>query len=108
MAVSTTLKVKHSSRPGRRVISLLAAASALYWPGSPASAAETTTYRYDALGRLVAVNVSGGANSGLANNIGYDAAGNRTQYVVEGAKAASRSPKIIVLPLNGYTIIPLQ
>ncbi|WP_245409654.1 hypothetical protein [Allosphingosinicella vermicomposti] len=72
---------------------------------SPVSASETTAYKYDALGRLVQTNVSGGANNGLANQISYDPAGNRENYQTTGAKPRTR--KVIVLPLNGYTIIPL-
>jgi len=49
---------------------------------SQARAQETTTYRYDALGRLVATNTSGSVNDGLATSVGYDAAGNRSSYAV--------------------------
>lgn len=51
----------------------------------PASAGETITYTYDALGRLVAVETSGTVNNGQDVRISYDAAGNRTNYQVTGA-----------------------
>lgn len=55
----------------------------------PASASETVTYTYDALGRLVAVQTSGTVNNGQDVTISYDAAGNRTNYTVTGAGAAT-------------------
>jgi hypothetical protein len=76
----------------------------------PASgfAAETTTYSYDALGRVTGAVVSGGPSNGLNNAIQYDPAGNRTNYQV--TNSANNSPPVtgvIVLPLNGFTVIPL-
>ena len=47
-----------------------------------AQAGVTTTYTYDALGRLVAVSTSGDVNNGLGTSINYDSAGNRTSYWV--------------------------
>lgn len=52
-----------------------------------AAATETITYRYDALGRLVATASSGCANNGLTTAIAYDPAGNRQSYAVTGAGA---------------------
>lgn len=86
---------------------------------SAASAQETTTYSYDALGRLVTSQISGGANNGTQTDIGYDPAGNRTTYAVGGsttsangdpnaAGTVSRQPMVIVVPLNGFTIIPIN
>jgi len=54
-----------------------------------ALASETTTYTYDALGRLVATNSSGTVNNGLATTIAYDPAGNRSCYSVTGAATGS-------------------
>jgi hypothetical protein len=48
-------------------------------------AAETVTYTYDALGRLVATAHSGGVNNGLQTGISYDPAGNRSNYSVSGS-----------------------
>lgn len=50
-----------------------------------AEAEETTTYSYDALGRLVATSSSGTVNDGIATSVGYDPAGNRSTYTVTGA-----------------------
>jgi len=43
-----------------------------------AHAAETTTYTYDALGRLSSAQVTGGARNGVQQAFQYDPAGNRT------------------------------
>lgn len=43
----------------------------------PAIASETTTYTYDALGRLVQVSNAGGPRNGATNATRYDPAGNR-------------------------------
>ncbi|WP_375399083.1 RHS repeat domain-containing protein [uncultured Sphingomonas sp.] len=70
--------------------------------GGAAQASETTTYSYDALGRLTGVQVAGGPSDGRHDTYSYDAAGNRTQTAVTGAR-----PPVVVVPLNGYTVIPL-
>lgn len=56
-----------------------------------AASAQTVTYTYDALGRLRASSVSGGANHGTSTAICYDAAGNRSQYVTVVGGPASCS-----------------
>jgi hypothetical protein len=50
-----------------------------------AIAAETITYRYDARGRLVKVERSGGPKSGAVTTYSYDKANNRTSRTVSGA-----------------------
>lgn len=45
-------------------------------------AAETVSYRYDELGRVIRVEYVGGPNNGLVIEYSYDAAGNRTAVVV--------------------------
>lgn len=55
---------------------------------APVQAAESVSYTYDALGRLVATTTSGGPNSGMAMGTTFDPAGNRTAYTVTGASAA--------------------
>jgi YD repeat-containing protein len=50
-----------------------------------AVAAETLSYRYDARGRLVKVERSGGPKSGAITNYSYDKANNRTNKNVSGA-----------------------
>jgi hypothetical protein len=56
---------------------------------SAALASETTTYSYDALGRLVATTHSGGPNNGVAMATCFDPAGNRTAYTVVASGAAT-------------------
>lgn len=83
-----------------------------------ANAQEETKYSYDALGRLTDISTSGGVNSGVATSIKYDAAGNRTNYAVSGSAntgpdtgggaSAPRQAMVIVVPLNGFTVIPIQ
>lgn len=72
-----------------------------------AQAAETTTYTYDALGRVTGVSHSGGDNDGMATTLSYDPAGNRTQYAVTGSKnrGLGSNMTIVVVPLNGFTVI---
>ena len=72
-----------------------------------ATAAESVTYTYDALGRLVRTQRSGGPASGVDAQLQYDPAGNRTNVTVSGASSSSPPVRVIVLPLNGYTVIPL-
>jgi hypothetical protein len=76
---------------------------------APAMASENTTYTYDALGRLTGSASTGSVNNGLNTSITYDAAGNRSNYTVTGS--ANNSPPagaVIVVPLAGYTIIPIM
>jgi hypothetical protein len=73
-----------------------------------AQTAETITYTYDALGRVKTVSHAGGDNDGMSITYTYDAAGNRTQYVVAGSKGRGiPEGMVIVVPLNGFTIIPI-
>lgn len=60
-----------------------------------AIAAETQTYTYDALGRLIKVETTGGR----VTQYTYDAANNRTQVTSSG--------KVVVLPLLGGLVLPL-
>lgn len=60
-------------------------ASSVVFLATTARAQETTTYTYDALGRLVESSTTGSVNNGLATSIGYDPAGNRSSYSVSGA-----------------------
>ena len=54
---------------------------------------ETTTYSYDALGRLVATARSGGPSSGVNMASCFDRAGNRLRYdTLTTAPAACPSP----------------
>lgn len=70
---------------------------------SLAHAASTTTYSYDALGRLVQASTTGTVNDGVQMSTTYDAADNRTTYQVTGSAS-----KVVVVPLNGLTVIPFK
>lgn len=62
-------------------VTLLLAMLALAF--SPAAqAGVTTSYTYDALGRLIATSTSGDVNNGLTKTISYDPAGNRQTYSI--------------------------
>jgi YD repeat-containing protein len=65
-----------------------------------AAAAAETVYRYDARGRLIAVERSGGHTASYS----YDKADNRVARTVAGAVAA-----VAVVPVpGGYRIIPIE
>ena len=53
--------------------------------GGPARASETINYSYDELGRLTQSWSTGTVNAGVTMSTAYDAAGNRTGYVVTGS-----------------------
>lgn len=72
-----------------------------------AFATETTTYSYDALGRLTAVAQSGGPNNGVNTTYSMDAAGNRTNVTVTGSSNGKPIIGWVVVPLNGYTLVPI-
>ena len=69
-----------------------------------AQAQQTTTYTYDELGRLITI----ARSDGVTIQYSYDPAGNRTSQVVSGSIAAPPVTRVIVVPLNGFTIIPIQ
>lgn len=68
--------------------------------------AEEVTYSYDALGRLRASSVSGGANDGTNTAICYDAANNRERYVTTVGGAASCTPAPYPAPAPTPTPTP--
>ena len=78
------------------------AAAALALLPSLAHASETITYSYDAKGRLTQVAHTGSVNNGVVATYKFDAADNRSSVTVEGAL-----PRVVVVPLNGFTVIPL-
>lgn len=67
----------------------------LLMSASGALAQSTMTYRYDALGRLVATNGIGGASATYR----FDAAGNRTQVVVAAGSTPTPTPTPSPTPL---------
>lgn len=79
-----------------------------------AQANQPKTYTYDALGRLVKVEKENQQAQPIVTDIEYDDAGNRKRYAVTGAPDqppnggdGSEGGRIfIVIPLNGYTVIP--
>ncbi|MEP2990304.1 MAG: RHS repeat domain-containing protein [Parasphingorhabdus sp.] len=85
-------------------------AALLLMASGPVLATETTTYEYDALGRLVKSTKSGGPSSGTEKSTSYDAAGNRTNQTVTGApdNVGGGGTSVIVLPINGFLVIPIQ
>jgi hypothetical protein len=88
------------------VVFCLAVAGYAVFPVN-AYAAETVTYTYDALGRLIGSQVSSGPANGVTTAIQYDAADNRSNYTVTGASNSPPGQMVIVVPLNGFTIIPI-
>lgn len=82
-----------------------------------AGAQETTSITYDALGRVTRVIKSGGPANGVQTDYSLDAAGNRTNVKVAGSPngagnpgggASSSTTIYIVVPLNGFTLIPVS
>lgn len=70
-----------------------------------AQSQETVTYEYDAIGRLTKVTY--GASKVIEYT--YDKAGNRTKKITNGGGPPPYSQKkVIVLPIAGFTIIPIQ
>ena len=67
-------------------------ATSLFALVSAAQASETTTYSYDALGRLTATSSSGTVNNGVATSVGYDPAGNRSSYSMTDGSAPPPPP----------------
>lgn len=78
------------------IAAIIACAALLFLPCSPALANETTTYSYDALGRLVGVASSGTVNNGQAVSVSFDAAGNRTNYTMTGAGGSGGTPSVSI------------
>jgi hypothetical protein len=76
--------------PGLRAGLLLASSTLAL--ASPTRAGETTTYSYDALGRLTGTSSAGTVNNGVATAVGYDPAGNRSSYSVSGTGTATPPP----------------
>lgn len=84
-------------------------------PTSAMCQGTTVTYSYDALGRLVRSTNAG--QSSTETTIAYDPAGNRTNYKVTGAPnnggdagsgaGVVKSRRFVVVPLNGFTLIPI-
>jgi YD repeat-containing protein len=61
------------------------------------------TYAYDALGRVTTVT----HDNGTTVKYTYDVAGNRTAYAVNNPTLPAALVGLVVLPLNGFIIIPI-
>ena len=72
-----------------------------------AFAAENVTYAYDALGRLVRVEHAGGPTNGVVSAYQYDPAGNRSLVEITGAVSSSPPANVVIVPLNGLTVLAL-
>ena len=102
----------------RKRVVLGLVAGALFGAAS-VQAQETKSYNYDALGRVTGVQISGGPAGGTNAGYQYDAAGNRSNVTVSGSPngnagsndpgsgASTGSTIYIVVPLNGFTLIPV-
>ena len=84
----------------------LAAAAAATSCTVPALAQETIAFGYDARGRLVSVARTGSVNNGATTSYALDKADNRTSVTTAGVPPPT-SP-LLVVPLNGLTIIPIR
>ena len=74
------------------------------WLALPALAQNIANYTYDELGRLKTVTY----DNGVSVVYEYDAAGNRTRQEVTGStNAPPPAAAVIVLPIAGFTVIPL-
>jgi len=77
----------------RAKIWLLSSVAAVTLAGGGAVGQETTTYNYDALGRLSGSSISGGPNNTRKTGTCFDPAGNRTRYdVATSAPGACPTP----------------
>ncbi len=65
--------------------SRLAILTAAALAATPAAAAETITYRYDARGRLVEVARTGSVNNNVTTNYTFDKADNRLAKTTSGS-----------------------
>ncbi len=73
------MKIKHTAGIAT-MLAVLASCS-----GSPAIAAETQKYRYDAKGRLVKVERTGTINNGVTTEYSHDKVDNRTRLKTTGS-----------------------
>jgi len=77
------------------------AAALLCAASFPAATSETTTYTYDALGRLSGSVTTGSVNNNLTTAATFDAAGNRANYTVDPTGNA-----IVVLTNSSLSVLP--
>jgi hypothetical protein len=79
--------------------------------------AGSSAYKYDQLGRLIKVcqttaascNIDAPGASDVVTAYTYDPAGNRTSHSITGSTNPTPPPSaVIIVPLNGFTIIPIE
>ncbi|MEO9469203.1 RHS repeat domain-containing protein [Parasphingorhabdus sp.] len=85
-----------------RIVWRLLSGAALISLASVSQAQETQTYSYDAKGRLIKVERTGGPQDGADNDYAYDAANNRTSVATAGAKPISNA---YILPVGGKILV---
>lgn len=84
----------------------IALAAAL--PTVSATAGESVVFTYDALGRLTQATTTGGVNDAQTIVLTSDLADNRIgKTLVGGATGGIPDVTVIVLPINGFTVLPL-
>lgn len=71
-----------------------------------AANAETVTYKYDALGRLVKAQTTGGVDNNRANSLCYDRAGNRVKYKSDPGGTLAACPSLAATPTPSPTPTP--
>lgn len=86
----------------RRLVTIASLAMAF-----PASAQTSQTFTYDVHGRLASAR-TGTASSAQTSEYEYDGANNRTVRRTTSSEPVARRARIVVLPLNGFTIIPIR
>jgi YD repeat-containing protein len=93
--------IKFHNRANRKIKAILVLAGLAVLTSAFGAVADTTTsYVYDALGRVTEVSYPDGSKVTYT----YDAAGNRTQVV----KTAGTGVKVVVLPLLGGLVVPIH
>jgi YD repeat-containing protein len=101
------MKIRVAKCAGRKTVKFLQLAIIVVgFVPSSLMAQETTIYEYDALGRLVTTNVSGGPSDGVEVDAEYDAAGNRTEFDVTGADYTSPFD-VLLIPISGGKVVAI-
>lgn len=99
----------------RWILALALGVAASFGVAPDVLAQETTTFTYDAKGRVVNVQRSGGPSGGAATAYTYDAASNRTNKTTSGSPngndngsgngATTGTPFFIAVTIPGYGMI---
>ena len=74
----------------------------------PVHSTETQNFQYDTSGRLLLSTSTGTINNGFSVQYIIDDAGNRKRVLTTGSSNQGASGDgVIVVPLNGFTVIPI-